>query len=216
MPAPRHPPPGPHAEALVCSPNYSLQGEGLGAHCDSSNFQSRNAPQPLQSTHLHYVGLPTTREFSSGNKLAVLEGWLRSLFSSEPPVKEQFRLHGKLVCFPKSLWFPGVGQSCSHACELYRDPGHLAAHPALAPLLTAPSDLSSLHSLPADASLAAGSSPLWPHHRLLLYPVEHKVLGEERGLCLLRQQRSPEQVRACTMRQAPGPSKGPSSLRWQL
>lgn len=58
----------------MCSPNYSLQGEGLGAHCDSSNFESRNAPQPLQSTHLHYVGLPTTWEFSSGNKLSILEG----------------------------------------------------------------------------------------------------------------------------------------------
>lgn len=45
------------------------------AHCDSLNFQSRNASQPLQSAHLaHCVGLPTTREFSSGNKLAVLEG----------------------------------------------------------------------------------------------------------------------------------------------
>lgn len=64
-------------------------------------------------------------------------------------------------------------------------PGHLAPHPAPAPLLTAPSDLSSLNSLPADASLAAVSSPLWPHHRLLLHPVELEVLGEARGLCLL-------------------------------
>lgn len=62
----------------MCSPNYFLRGEGLGAHCDSSTFQFRKAPQPLQSTHLaHRVGLrslPTTRGFSAGNKLAVLEG----------------------------------------------------------------------------------------------------------------------------------------------
>lgn len=62
----------------MCSPNYLLRGEGLGAHCDSSTFQSKKSPQPLQSVHLtHCVGLPslpTTQDFSSGNKLTVLEG----------------------------------------------------------------------------------------------------------------------------------------------
>nr|XP_031293818.1 solute carrier organic anion transporter family member 2A1 isoform X2 [Camelus dromedarius] len=48
--------------------------------------------------------------------------------------------------------------------------------------------------------LAAVSSPLRPHHRLLLHPVELTVLREARGLRLLRQR--------CSPRQVPGPAGG--------
>ena len=73
-----------------------------GAHCDSLNFQSRNASQPLQSAHLaHCVGLPTTREFSSGNKLAVLEG---SKQKPESPDCRPFLPHSyKGPCFLKPV-----------------------------------------------------------------------------------------------------------------
>lgn len=78
--------------------------------------------------------------------------------------------------------------------------------PCQASLLAAPCDLSSLNSLPVDASLAALSSPLRPHHRLLLHPVELAVLRTARGLRLLQQRRPPRQVRARTPRsRRPGP-----------
>ena len=77
-----------------------------GAHCDSLNFQSRNASQPLQSAHLaHCVGLPTTREFSSGNKLAVLEGSKQKPESPDcPPSKSPCARCGEAGALG---WAPG-------------------------------------------------------------------------------------------------------------